>query len=382
MNALTFYKLHTGISHLNSSTENDYKDGKVLISIHHFGYEDTLHTLQTSDTTTTSQGDSIIKKTYYSFDYANTATSDGVFAKMKARNQLLPVSTRLWKNNQLISGTVTKYQDFAGSGADSFINPAKIYAFQTSVPMTPAQAGEAIAFSSAWSSLLPNASFIEKADFTVSGTSGKIIQQKLVNDKDQALIWDNVRALPMAQVDNAYFTDVAYSSFESAETGNWTYTAASVVSDATAPTGSHAYTLSSGNPISDASLRSAQTYVVSYWLKSGASASVSGGTQSGAVTGRTVNGYTYHEIKVTAATSISITGTGNVDEVRIYPSTAQMTTYTYDALMRLIAECSVNSTISYYDYDALSRVIDIKDQYGNVIKAFQYNYGRQSRASQ
>jgi hypothetical protein len=382
MNALTFYKLHTGISHLVSSTETDYKDGKILVTIHNLGYEDTLHTLQTSDTTLTSQGDSIIKKTYYSFDYANTATSDGVFAKMKARNQLQPVSTRVWKNNQLISGTVTQYQDFASSGVDSFINPAKIYAFQTSVPMTPSQAGESIAFSSPWPSLLPNTSFIEKADFLVNGTTGKIIQQKLVNDKDQALIWDNVQALPLAQADNAYFTDIAYNSFESTETGNLTFNAGSVVSDATAPTGSHAYALSSSYPISDANLNSAQTYVVSYWLKSGASASVSGGTQSGAVTGRTVNGYTYHEIKVTGITSLSITGSGNVDEVKIYPSTAQMTTYTYDALMRLIAECSANSTISYYDYDSLNRVIDIRDQYGNVIKAFQYNYGRQSRASQ
>jgi YD repeat-containing protein len=382
LNALTFYKLHTGISHLVSSTESDYKDGKVMVTIHNYGYEDTLHTLQTSDTSVTSQGDSIIKKTYYSFDYANSATSDGVFGKMKSRNMLLPVSTRIWKNNQLLSGTVTQYQDFSSSGSDSFINPAKIYAFQTSVPMTPTQAGENIKFSSQFTSLLPNSSFIEKADFTISGTSGRIIQQKLVYDKDQALIWDNVYALPLAQIDNAYFTDVAYNSFESAETGNWTFTSTSVVTDTSAPTGTHAYTLTSSYPISKSSLNSSQTYVVSYWLKSGASASVSGGTQSGAITGRTVDNWTYHEVKVTGTTSISITGSGNVDEVRLYPSTAQMTSYTYDAMLRLITECSANSTISHYDYDALNRVIDIRDQYGNVVKAFQYNYGRQSRVSQ
>ncbi|HLY68680.1 MAG TPA: hypothetical protein VKR53_03055 [Puia sp.] len=380
--AMTFYKLHTGISHLISTIETDYKDGKSMVTVHNFGYEDTLHTLQTSDTSVTSQGDSIIKKTYYSYDYANSATSDNVFGKMKARNLLLPVSTRLWKNNQLLSGTVTQYQDFASLGTDTFINPAKIFSFQTIVPKTSSQAGETIKFTSPWTTLLPNTSFIEKADFTISGTTGKIIQQKLVSDKDQALIWDNVYSLPLAQVDNAYFSDIAFNSFESAETGNWTYTAGSVVTDATAPTGTHAYTLSSSNPISKSSLNTTQTYVVSYWLKSGASASVSGGTQSGATTGRTLNNWTYHEVKVTGTTSLSITGTGNVDEVRLYPSTAQMTTYTYDALLRLIAECSANSTVSYYDYDSLNRVMDIRDQYGNVIKAFQYNYGRQSRSSQ
>jgi hypothetical protein len=379
VNAITFYKLHTGISHLINSKETDYKDGKVMTTIHSYGYEDTLHTQQTSDSSVTSQGDSIIKKTYYSFDYANSATSDNVFGKMKIRNLLLPVSTRLWKNNQLIKGTVTKFQDFASSSADTFVNPAKIYSLETSSPLTPSQAAEGIAFTSLWPSLLPNAYFIEKADFNFNGTTSRIIEQRLTNDKNQALIWDNVNMLPLAQVENAYFADVAYCSFETVETGNWTFNAASVVSDATAPTGAHAYSLSGS--LSKSALNTAQSYILSYWLKSGASLSVSGATQSNSVTGRTLNGYTYHEVRLTLATSISITGSGNVDELRLYPSTGQMTSYTYDPSLRLIAECSPNSTISYYDYDSINRLVDIRDQFGNVVKAFEYNYGRLSRPS-
>jgi hypothetical protein len=375
--ALAYYKLHTGISHLRYSTETDYKDGKTMVINHNYGYEDTLHTLQTSDTSTTSQGDSIIKKTYYSFDYANGATSDNIFGKMKIRNVLLPVSSRLWKNNLLIKGTVTLFQDFASSSTDTFINPAKIYSLETTTPLTPVQASENIAFTSAFTTLLPNTYFIEKADFNIHGTTGRIIEQRLANDKNQALVWDNTYALPLAQVDNAYFADVAYCSFESSETGNWTFSSNSVVVDATAPTGGFAYSLAGS--ISKSGLNTSQSYVLSYWLKSGASLSVSGATQSNSVTGRTLNGYTYHEVKLTAATSITITGSGNVDELRLYPFTAHMTTFTYDALRRLIAECSPNSTISYYDYDSFNRVVDIRDQFGNVIKAFEYNYGQSAR---
>ena len=376
--AFTFYKLHTGISHLASSAVTDYKDGKSLTTTHYYGYESAYHTLQTRDSAINSQGDTIVKKTYYSFDYANTATPDTVFGKMSARNMLVPVATRVWKNSTLIGGTVTQYKNFATAGTDTFINPAKIYSMETTVPLTTTQAGESIALTGQFTTLLPDANFVEKADFNVDGTTGRIIEQKLVSDKDQALIWDNQAHLPLAQVDNAYFTDVAYCSFETAETGNWAFSSSSVVSDTTAPTGTKAYTLGS-TAITKSGMNTAQTYIVSYWLKSGASISITGGTQSGSVSGRTLNGWTYHEIKVTGTTTLSVTGSGNVDEVRLYPSTSQMTSYTYDALMRLEATCSVNSTISYYQYDALNRVTDIKDQYGNIIKAFEYNYGRQSR---
>jgi hypothetical protein len=375
--ALTYYKLHTGISHLILSVETEYKDSKQMTITHRYGYEDTLHTFRTSDTTVNSEGDSLVTKTYYSYDYANSATTDNIFGKMKARHMLIPIATRTWKNNQLIKGTVTKFQDFSTISADTFINPAKIYAFQTSTPLTATQTGETIGFTSPWTTLLPGSNFFEKADFNFLGTTGRVIEQRLTNDKNQALIWDNVNHLPLAKVENAYFADVAYCSFETAETGTWTINSGSVVTDATAPTGSHAYSLSGA--LSKSGLTSSQTYILSYWLKSGASLSVSGATQSNSVTGRTLNGYTYHEVKLTAGTAISITGSGNVDEIRLYPSTAQMTSYTYDPLLRLIAECSVNSTISYYDYDSMNRLVDIRDQYGNVIKAFEYNYGQLAR---
>jgi YD repeat-containing protein len=323
----------------------------------------------------------VIRKTYYSFDYANNATADGVFAKMKNRNLLAPIATRVWKNNQLINGSITQYADFAAVGTDTFVNPAKIYSLETSAPLTTAQAGESVAFTSPYTTLLPNTYFIEKADYNFNGTTGKVIEQKLVNDINQALIWDNTLSVLLAKTDNANFTDVAFSSFETAETGNWTYGSSSVVSDATAPTGAHAYTLGT-TAISKNGLVSSTPYLISWWQKSGASVTVTGGSQSNAFTGLTINGYTYHEVQVTGTTSISISGTGSVDEVRLYPVAAQMTTYTYDPVLRLVAQCTVNGTIGYYEYDSLHRLTDIKDQNGNIVKAFEYNYGRQSRTSQ
>jgi len=92
-----------------------------------------------------------------------------------------------------------------------------------------------------------------------------------------------------------------------------------------------------------------------------------------------MNNWTYHELTVTGTTSVSLSGSGSIDEVRLYPALAQMTTYTYDALFRLAATCSANNTVSYYEYDSFNRLVDLKDQYGNIIKAFEYNYGQLSR---
>ena len=185
---------------------------------------------------------------------------------------------------------------------------------------------------------------------------------------------DNGLSLPLAVVDNASTTEVAYCSFENTETGNWSFTSGSTVTDATSPTGAKAYSLGA---ISKSSLNSSQKYILSYWQKTGASVTITGGgTTSNSISGRVLNNWTYKEIMITGTSTIGISGSGSIDELRLYPATAQMTSYTYDGLFRMVAQCGVNSTISYYEYDSFNRLIDIKDQYGNVIKVFEYNYGR------
>jgi len=62
------------------------------------------------------------------------------------------------------------------------------------------------------------------------------------------------------------------------------------------------------------------------------------------------------------------------DDVRIYPSDAQMTTCTYEPLIGMTSQCDVNNKFGYYEYDGLGRLKLIKDQDGNILKTFDYNY--------
>lgn len=73
----------------------------------------------------------------------------------------------------------------------------------------------------------------------------------------------------------------------------------------------------------------------------------------------------------------SKTLSGQIDDVRIFPSDAQMTTYTYDPLKGMTSEMDLNGRTIYYDYDALGRLMYIRDKDGNILKKYEYKYQQQ-----
>jgi YD repeat-containing protein len=88
-------------------------------------------------------------------------------------------------------------------------------------------------------------------------------------------------------------------------------------------------------------------------------------------------GASYYEVKLNGVSSISVEGTC-ITLSRLYPVTAQITTYYHRTLVGLISKNDHNGNLIYYDYDSFGRLISIKDQYYNIIKRFCYNYRGQS----
>jgi YD repeat-containing protein len=72
--------------------------------------------------------------------------------------------------------------------------------------------------------------------------------------------------------------------------------------------------------------------------------------------------------------NIVLSDGSGIDEVRVYPTDAQMTTYTYNPLVGITSQCDPRNRITYYDYDSYSRLKDIKDNDGNIIKAYDFQY--------
>lgn len=192
-------------------------------------------------------------------------------------------------------------------------------------------------------------------------------------------LWDYQNKFPIAQVRGAVQSNIAYTSFEADGTGNWTFSG-TPYPDPTAPTGKKAYLFNGSNAITKSSLNPATTYVVSYWRPTAASALTITGSQSGyPITGITVNGWKYFEHRVTGVSSVSLSSSsGSIDELRLYPLGAQVTTYTYSPLIGITTQCDVNSKITFYEYDLLNRLMLIRDQDRNIVKQYCYNYSGQT----
>lgn len=174
--------------------------------------------------------------------------------------------------------------------------------------------------------------------------------------------------------------EIAYSSFEYASqadldagTGGIDGITLAALSNGTTVTGSKFLNLTADGITID-NLVTSNYYTVSYWSKDGAY-DVNGTTPILAGPVKANTSWKYYQHQVTVGTSkIVIKGTGAVDEVRVYPRTSSMETYTYAPQTGITSACSVNNTITYYGYDAFGRLSTEADQDGNIVKTYDYSY--------
>lgn len=63
-----------------------------------------------------------------------------------------------------------------------------------------------------------------------------------------------------------------------------------------------------------------------------------------------------------------------IDEVRLFPEGAQMTTYNFEPGVGLITLMDPNGKVTYYEYDSFNRLRLVRDQYRNIVKEHLYNF--------
>jgi hypothetical protein len=337
------------------------KQGNASITTTQFYYNNsTANLLETS--TNNSDGSYTLNKFKYPEDYTTSITG-GLINK----HVLSPViEQQLWRKNSgtdsvILSGKILSIDT-------TLIRATDEYYLEISSPMhtlsNETQTG------GLYNTLVSDANYVDRVQHQYDANAN-LSQQNLSNNISETYLYAYGHHYAIAKVTNAMSTQVAYTSFETTDKGNWSYSGAT---SAGGKTGDYQYSLSGGS-ITSPTLSSG-TYVVSYWSASSAASVSSTGTVTTKVNGEADgSGWSYYEYQVTLSSSgtMTISGTVSIDELRLYPSNAQMSTMTYHPGIGITSECSSSNKISYYLYDGYNRLYEVTDQQKNILRTVQYN---------
>jgi hypothetical protein len=284
----------------------------------------------------------------------------------------------LWmKQNNIVSPVIEKYVSIKKADSTEYLlsatrNEYNIYNSQAVMPATISQVEAAGGLLKSNFLSNPDTYYKPQVNYGYDNKLNLAVQNQPNNVK-QTYLWNYDHAYPVAQVVGADTNQIAYSSFEAESKGGWSYSGG-INTDFTSPTGFQYYSLANGN-ITKSSLSSSLAYIVSYWKKDNsgtASVNSAGGTSI-----ITKNGWTYYRHEISGSTTCTVSGSGSIDELRLYPKGAQMTTYTYDPQIGMIAQADPANRITYYEYDHWGRLALIRNHDKNVVKKIFYKYSNQ-----
>jgi|GEM_PF-2203241 len=316
-------------------TDYDINGKNPITKTTNYFYDNPLHSQLTRVEMVNSKGENIQTINYYPGDELNLPGPTISNSELQAISELksqFRYSTLLQKDvnrikfasnpvaTTLIERSRTGYNDFFGNG---HVLPATSY-LQTG-----------------------NSSLETRLRYMNYDTLLSNLKQfKLDSSANTSFLWGYNKMYPIAQCKNASSNEFYFTSFEDSPLSS------SVVSGA-AHTGTQYYSGSSytvnWTPPNN------RSYVITYWYLNG-----------GVWILRPEAPYT--------GSGQTLSGGTAYDDIRIFPSDAQMTTYTYIPQVGVSSITDPKSMTTYYEYDTFSRLMNIKDKDGNILKHTDYHY--------
>lgn len=352
------YAFNLAISRLAGVTETLYADGRGLVTTTTMAYDGALQFLL-KEAVKTSAGTELITEYIYPFSF-NTAPSP--INQLKTKHMLSPVIEKINKEKtaagteHVIGASLTQYGVFAGK-----VLPSRSFQLAPDAPLTDFKTS---VNNTGHPDSLYNSRFYREV-FTNNRytTNGHLEESTTPGNVKTSYIWGHHRSAPIARISNAAVNQCAFSGFESADNGNWYYGDIESNYSGDARTGRRSF---KGNTIW--TTVDAGRYVVSLWAKGSGQIRVN---NIGQEIGPTWKRYQW----TLDAGAVNIEVNGNlIDDLRLHPASAQMKTFTYTPLQAISSVTDENNETVFYEYDALGRLLAVKDQDGNIIKHYQYNY--------
>lgn len=364
-----------GITYIENSNEYLY-DKKS------FNYKEYLFITEQSQIN--SKGEKVVEKTRYPLDYPFTSDDFGVGILRLRQEHVLNAVIEKYKyvqdpvtgSKRYVAGIINKYY-----GSKPFVKQV--------LGLQSADVNYFYESNSSAYYFVHDQWYRPIANFKYDNI-GNTLEQNKEGDIKEAYIWDYKYSLPIAKTTNAEAKELLYTSFEADGNGKWGFNQDGII-NGKGITGSKyfdiSYTMYHTSTVDNPTLSSDKKYIISLWAKGGTpgvNVNHPDGSSTTLLTSYAqpkyvVGEWKYFEVEVEYAVGVGIWKWGHepntyVDEVRLFPAGAQMTTYTYQPAAGITSQCDANNRISYYEYDGLQRLKLIRDQEGNVVKTFEYNY--------
>lgn len=329
------------------------------------------HELPVQKTITNSFGYTEMSKSVYPPDYGNLSVATYGVKNLKDLNILAPIEQYTKVNGNVTAGTFASYKENL-----PFLD--KVYQLETTAPITAVSFIHSNKYSNA---INLDSRYIERINYTQYDTQGNPTELAKANDGKISYLWGYNKRYPIAEIKNAAFNQVAYSSFESGTNeGNWAF-ANSPTNGIAAKTGKFVYPLSTTSTMGKGLVPG--KYFLEYYAKSPITigAAVAPVVVDVTTSSPDANGWIYYkkEITITGSTTLTLSAGAvvYVDEVRVYPVQSLMTTYVFNPLVGVTQIIDSNGLINHYEYDEFNRLKLVRDDKNNVLQKVDYHYGNE-----
>lgn len=312
----TYYEYFTGRYEVAKKVDQVFSGGNMLNTITKYFYDNDEFHYPTQEYTVTSGSDTVFTNFFYSYNY-NTISglaSEQIDAlkSLKSKNVIADaIGITTFKGLALLSTTRKDYIKDA-------IDTSKVY-------------------SKAIYSAVGNSPLEQEVEF-LKYAQDNLVEYRTRAGETVALVWGYNNRYPVAKVINASYNEVFYESFEN--NGD---------SFTNPKTGKKVHSGDYTVNLPTANSKSKLTYW--YWQN---------------------NTWYYKEVPYSGGNYL-ITDGEYIDEVRIYPAGALLTTYTYSPSVGVTSVTNHNGQVTSYEYDSFGRLTVVKDNLGNIIQQTQYN---------
>lgn len=387
------YNMNSEWVRLNSETEYVYDQGgaNVVSTTKTYSYNHANELKPSSVQVQDSKG--IPRLTEYAYTRQKAQQSGGVYTSMLNKNMVTEIIEETNKvNGSIVSKSINAFKDWFNNG--------NVIALETK------------------SQQKGSATPVVKVRFDSYDDKGNPVQFKKENDYPTTIIRGYNKNYVIAEAQNAFASDVAFASFEDPgdphfRTGGYVQSNIVLYDQ---HTGSNSYRIKPGNPVygptADLTMTLSSVYKFSCWIKtetsygtgylvihtsSTATPSVAYPVNAENYKTETVsntNGkWKYYEVTLDVSKIRQLSGVYGtlnlrayvyntdgakgllVDDMRLHPLNARMTTYTHMPLMGMTGQIDVNSNeMLKYQYDKFGRLLFVVDKGDDVLKKYCYNY--------